>query len=115
MKPEDREKPAVSITAERKRSIASGLDAALNEVGRIPGELERRRVHRLDDVQDALRQVAVDVLFVLVDENDARALRSAGQCSHPLDDCAPRFLGGLSFEVEGVSHTPRTSMWEAPN
>ena len=41
----------------------------LDEVGRIPGQLQLGRRHRGDDVEAAARNVAVDLLLVLMHQD----------------------------------------------
>src|SRR6478752_3483365 len=51
----------------------------LHEVGGVPGQPQGGRADRLDDVEHALRDVAVDVLLVLVKQHDPGGLGARGE------------------------------------
>ena len=54
----------------------------LNEVGRIPSELQVGRRHRSHDVKTAARNVAVDIFLVLVRQDHVRTSGHLSQGAH---------------------------------
>ena len=70
-------------------ALAERLHPALDVVGRIPSQLEIRRVDRRDDVQAAARDVAEDLLLVLVHGDHSGLLGDVGDRPHPGDHLVP--------------------------
>ena len=62
------------VRAQRRVAVGERGDADLHVVGGVPGQPQGGRADRLDDVEHAVRDVAVDVLLVLVQQHDAGGL-----------------------------------------
>lgn len=74
----------VDVLVEDCERIRIGLDADFDEVRRIERCSEVRGVHGRENVTAAFGGVAVDVLFVLVNEGYSRFFGTRGFPSHPI-------------------------------
>ena len=71
------------VRAERRVAVGERGDAHLHVVGGVPGQPQGRGADRLDDVEHAVGDVAVDVLLVLVQQHDAGGRGLLGEGGHP--------------------------------
>src|SRR5690606_11937197 len=69
------------VRPEQLEAVGVGPDAALDEVRVVPGDLERGRVHRGDQVVHPGRDVTVDALLVLVQQHQTGLLGPLRQCA----------------------------------
>ena len=93
----------VRVGAQQRVPLGERGDAHLHVVGGVPGQPQRRGADRLDDVADALGDVAVDVLLVLVQQHHARGSGPLRERRHPpqhLVAVALRRLGRAQEEGE---------------
>ena len=72
----------LEVRTQRRVPLGEGADPDLDEVRRVPRHPQVRRPDRLDDVEAALRDVAVDLLLVLVHEDDPGGLADVGERTH---------------------------------
>ncbi len=68
--------------------------------------LERRGVHRLEEIGDTGRRIAIDPFLVLEEQGDPTARLRAGQLGHPIDDrfaMRSRIVAGWDVEAEDAN------------
>ena len=83
------------VRAQLRVAVGERGDAHLHVVGGVPGQPQGGRPDRLDDVEDPLRDVAVDVLLVLVQQHDAGGLGQRREGAHPAEHLVAVPLGRL--------------------
>lgn len=74
------------MRTEHRVALRVGLDTALDEIRRVPGEPQLLGPDRLDNVEAPVRSVAVDVLLVLVQEHHIVSTGPLGKGGHAPQD-----------------------------
>src|SRR5829696_8338332 len=73
------------VGAQRSISLIIRADATLNEVSCIPRRPKGGRAYTVEYVHTTARDVAIDLLLVLMKERDPGILRLAGHNPHPVE------------------------------
>ena len=81
------------VRGEHRVRLAERTHAALDEVGVVPGEGQRRTADRFDDVEAASGDVAEDILLVLVDQGDPGVRGDRGEVADAGDHLVAVVIG----------------------